>query len=68
MTHDKLMILSRKRDDLLFQAHLLNQQIEAAEKAERREHETRARQALEILVRHNLTVADLDRILSNKDF
>ena len=65
--HDKLMALSRKRDDLLLQAHALDQQIEATEKAARREHETRARQALEILARHNLTIADLDRILSNKD-
>lgn len=67
MPHNKLIALSRKRDDLFFQAHLLNQQIEAAQKAEKQEHETRARRVLEILARHNLTVEDLSRILLKKE-
>lgn len=64
MHHDEFMTLSRKRDDLIFQAHQLDRQIKAAEEAAKKKRENRAHYILNLLAKHRLTIRDLEIIIA----
>lgn len=64
MHHEEFTTLSRKRDDLIFQAHQIDRQIKAAEEAAKKERENRAHYVLNLLARHRLTINDLETIIT----
>ncbi len=62
-----IMLLTRKRDDSIYQAHLINQQIEREKIKLQQLEENQARQLLEILQQHKITVSALLDKIKNKE-
>ena len=61
---DDLSAVARKRDDLIYQAHLLDLEIQRYKIKMKAEKEGRAEQVLNILQKHKLTIEDLEPIIN----
>ena len=61
---DDLSAVARKRDDLIYQAHLLDLEIQRYKIKMKAEKEGRADKVLNILQKHKLTIDDLEPIIN----
>lgn len=61
---DDLNAVARKRDDLIYQAHLLDIEIQRYKIKMKAEKEGRADKVLNILQKHKLTIDDLEPIIN----
>ena len=61
---DDLSAVARKRDDLIYQAHLLDLEIQRYKIKMKAEKEGRADKVLNILQKHKLTIEDLEPIIN----
>ena len=61
---EDLNIVARKRDDLIYQAHLLDIEIQRYKIKMKAEKEGRAEKVLNILQKHKLTIDDLEPIIN----
>ena len=61
---DDLNAVARKRDDLIYQAHLLDLEIQRYKIKMKTEKEGRADKVLNILQKHKLTIDDLEPIIN----
>lgn len=64
MDNNDFLTLSRKRDDLIFQAHLIDQEIQRFKIKAKKEKEERAARVLGILAKSKLSIDDLERIIN----
>ena len=64
ISFDDLNAVARKRDDLIYQAHLLDIEIQRYKIKMKAEKEGRADKVLNILQKHKLTIDDLEPIIS----
>ena len=64
ISFDDLNAVARKRDDLIYQAHLLDIEIQRYKIKMKAEKEGRAEKVLNILQKHKLTIDDLERIIN----
>ncbi|MBO1249432.1 hypothetical protein J1777_06215 [Comamonas denitrificans] len=63
ISFDDLNAVARKRDDLIYQAHLLDIEIQRYKIKMKAEKEGRAEKVLNILQKHKLTIDDLEPII-----
>lgn len=61
---DDLSAVARKRDDLIYQAHLLDLEIQRYKIKMKTEKENRAEKVLNILQKHKLNIDDLEPIIN----
>ena len=61
---DDLTAVARKRDDLIYQAHLLDLEIQRYKIKMKAEKEGKAERVLDILQKHRLTIDDLEPIIN----
>lgn len=61
---DDLNAVARKRDDLIYQAHLLDREIQCYKLKMKAEKEGKAERVLDILQKHRLTIDDLEPIIN----
>ena len=61
---EDLNAVARKRDDLIYQAHLLDIEIQRYKIKMKAEKEGRADKVLNILQKHKLTIDDLEPIIN----
>ena len=61
---DDLSAVARKRDDLIYQAHLLDLEIQRYKIKIKAEKENRADKVLNILQKHKLNIDDLEPIIN----
>ena len=61
---DDLSAVARKRDDLIYQAHLLDLEIQRYKIKMKTEKENRAEKVLNILQKHKLNINDLEPIIN----
>ena len=61
---DDFLILARKRDDLIFQAHLIDQEIQRYKIKVKKEREEKAERVLGILAKNKLSIDDLEHIIN----
>ena len=61
---EDLNAVARKRDDLTYQAHLLDIEIQRYKIKMKAEKENRADKVLNILQKHKLTIDDLEPIIN----
>lgn len=61
---DDLSAVARKRDDLIYQAHLLDLEIQRYKIKMKAEKENKAEKVLNILQKHKLTIDDLEPIIN----
>ena len=64
ISFDDLNAVARKRDDLIYQAHLLDIEIQRYKIKMKAEKEGRAEKVLNILQKHKLTIDDLEPIIN----
>ena len=64
MDNNDFLTLSRKRDDLIFQVHLIDQEIQRFKIKAKKEKEERAARVLGILAKSKLSIDDLERIIN----
>lgn len=64
ISFDDLNAVARKRDDLIYQAHLLDIEIQRYKIKMKAEKESRADKVLNILQKHKLTIDDLEPIIN----
>lgn len=64
MNNDDFLILARKRDDLIFQAHLIDQEIQRYKIKVKKEREEKAGRVLGILAKNKLSIDDLEQIIN----
>ena len=64
ISFDDLNAVARKRDDLIYQAHLLDIEIQRYKIKMKAEKENKAEKVLNILQKHKLTIDDLEPIIS----
>lgn len=64
ISFDDLNAVARKRDDLIYQAHLLDIEIQRYKIKMKEEKEGRAEKVLNILQKHKLTIDDLEPIIN----
>ena len=64
ISFDDLNAVARKRDDLIYQAHLLDIEIQRYKIKMKAEKEGRAEKVLNILQKHKLTIGDLEPIIN----
>ncbi len=64
ISFDDLNTVARKRDDLIYQAHLLDLEIQRYKIKMKAEKEGRADKVLNILQKHKLTIDDLELIIN----
>ncbi len=64
ISFDDLNAVARKRDDLIYQAHLLDIEIQRYKIKMKAEKEGRAEKVLNILQKHKLTIDDLETIIN----
>ena len=64
ISFDDLNAVARKRDDLIYQAHLLDIEIQRYKIKMKAEKEGRADKVLNILQKHKLTIDDLEPIIN----
>ena len=64
MSSDDFLILARKRDDLIFQAHLIDQEIQRYKIKFKKEKEEKAERVLGILAKNKLSIDDLEHIIN----
>ena len=64
ISFDDLNAVARKRDDLIYQAHLLDIEIQRYKIKMKAEKEGRAEKVLNILQKHKLTIDDLELIIN----
>ena len=64
ISFDDLNAVARKRDDLRYQAHLLDIEIQRYKIKMKAEKEGRAEKVLNILQKHKLTIDDLEPIIN----
>ena len=64
MDNNDFLTLARKRDDLIFQAHLIDQEIQRFKIKAKKEKEERAARVLGILAKSKLSIDDLERIIN----
>ena len=61
---DDLSAVARKRDDLIYQAHLLDLEIQRYKIKMKAEKENKAEKVLNILQKHKLNIDDLEPIIN----
>lgn len=61
---DDLNAVARKRDDLIYQAHLLDLEIQRYKIKMKAEKENKAEKVLNILQKHKLNIDDLEPIIN----
>ena len=64
ISFDDLNAVARKRDDLIYQAHLLDREIQCYKLKMKAEKEGKAERVLDILQKHRLTIDDLEPIIN----
>lgn len=64
ISFDDLNAVARKRDELIYQAHLLDIEIQRYKIKMKAEKEGRADKVLNILQKHKLTIDDLEPIIN----
>ena len=64
ISFDDLNAVARKRDDLIYQAHLLDIEIQRYKIKMKADKEGRAEKVLNILQKHKLTIDDLEPIIN----
>ena len=64
ISNDDLSAVARKRDDLIYQAHLLDLEIQRYKIKIKAEKEDRADKVLNILQKHKLNIDDLEPIIN----
>ena len=64
ISFDDLNAVARKRDDLIYQAHLLDIEIQRYKIKMKAEKEGRADKVLNILQKHKLNINDLEPIIN----
>lgn len=64
MNSDDFSILARKRDDLISQAHLIDQEIQRYKIKVKKEREEKAERVLGILAKNRLSIDDLEHIIN----
>lgn len=64
ISFDDLNAVARKRDDLIYQAHLLDIEIQRYKIKMKAEKEGQAEKVLNILQKHKLTIDDLEPIIN----
>ena len=64
ISFDDLNAVARKRDDLIYQAHLLDIEIQRYKIKMKAEKESRADKVLNILQKHKFTIDDLEPIIN----
>ena len=64
ISDNDLSAVARKRDDLIYQAHLLDLEIQRYKIKMKAEKEGRAEKVLNILQKHKLTIDDLEPIIN----
>lgn len=64
ISFEDLNAVARKRDDLIYQAHLLDIEIQRYKIKMKAEKEGRAEKVLNILQKHKLTIDDLEPIIN----
>lgn len=64
ISFDDLNAVARKRDDLIYQAYLLDIEIQRYKIKMKAEKEGRADKVLNILQKHKLTIDDLELIIN----
>ena len=64
ISFDDLNAVARKRDELIYQAHLLDIEIQRYKIKIKAEKEGRADKVLNILQKHKLTIDDLEPIIN----
>lgn len=64
ISDNDLNAVARKRDDLIYQAHLLDLEIQRYKIKMKAEKEGRAEKVLNILQKHKLTIEDLEPIIN----
>lgn len=64
ISFEDLNAVARKRDDLIYQAHLLDIEIQRYKIKMKAEKEGRADKVLNILQKHKLTIDDLEPIIN----
>lgn len=64
ISDNDLNAVARKRDDLIYQAHLLDLEIQRYKIKMKAEKEGRADKVLNILQKHKLTIDDLEPIIN----
>ena len=64
MNSDDFSILARKRDDLISQAHLIDQEIQRYKIKVKKEREEKAERVLGILAKNKLSIDDLEHIIN----
>ena len=64
ISNDDLSAVARKRDDLIYQAHLLDLEIQRYKIKMKAEKENKADKVLNILQKHKLTIDDLEPIIN----
>ena len=64
ISFDDLNAVARKRDDLIYQAHLLDIEIQRYKIKMKAEKEGRADKVLNILQKHKLNIDDLEPIIN----
>ena len=64
ISFDNLNAVARKRDELIYQAHLLDIEIQRYKIKMKAEKEGRADKVLNILQKHKLTIDDLEPIIN----
>lgn len=62
--NEDLSELTQKRDDLIFQVHLIDQEIQRYKIKAKREQEEKAERVLGILSKNSLSIDDLERIIN----
>ena len=61
---EDLNVVARKRDDLIYQAHLLDIEIQRYKIKMKAEKENKADKVLNILQKHKLNINDLEPIIN----
>lgn len=64
MDNNDFLTLSRKRDDLISQAHLIDQEIQRYKIKVKKEREEKAERVLGILAKNKLSIDDLEHIIN----
>lgn len=64
ISFDDLNAVARKRDDLIYQAHLLDIEIQRYKIKMKAEKEGRAEKVLNILQKNKLSIDDLEHIIN----
>ena len=62
--NNDIITLARKRDDLIFQAHLIDQEIQRYKIKFKKDKEEKAERVLGILAKSKLSIDDLERIIN----